>query len=856
MLLRLSLRDLRAHVGRYLLTFVAVAIGVAFVGGVNALTDTLATTFDDLFSGLNAGTDAWVRGEVEFETDPAFGDGEQRRRIDVDLVERVMEVDGVAGVDPYVEGFAEALDEDGDEVSGGALGPPTRGASWRTVPDLNPFELDDGSRPPRRAGEVVLDRGLAEELGAGVGDVVPIETHRGVTESTVVGVAGFGTADSPLGAHYVLFDLGTAERELAEAGQVDGIGVLAARGVGQDELRDRLAEALDDAPVEVVTGAAYTEETQDDLAEQFRFFRIVLLVFAVLAVVVGAFVIYTSFSFIVAQRQRQIALLRAIGASRRQVLASVVLESLTVGVLASLAGYVVGLGLAAGLSGLLVDDPAPLTVRPLSLALALGVGIVVTLLSAVVPAWRAANVPPVAALLEVAVDTTHRSGRRLAAGLVLLGGGLVAVVSVLAGGDDGGGGGADIRWAGEGLVALVLGLVVLGPLAARPAAVVLGAPLPRWRGIVGRLARQNAGRNPRRTAATASALMICMGAVTMILVVVASIAASVDELVDRRFRGDFVVSSGEGFGGRGAPDRLTAEIAGLDGVEAAAGLRFGLAEVAGDGQGIVGIDPTRTFDVYDLGAIEGDIRDLAEDDGIAVFSGTAEEQGWELGDEVEVRFQDTGVQAFRIVALTGTDELLDTYVLGNGAFDANVEVPTYAQIVVRAAGGASLAAVRDELDAVTADYPTAEVMDLSGFAASARSQFDPLLTGVLVLLALTVVVAVIGVVNTLVLSILERAREIGLLRAVGATRAQIRAAIRWEAVLIGAFGVVAALVTGVLGGGVVVRALRDEGFTTFAVPFTQLAGVAVTTAFLSLAAALLPATWAARRPTLDAIALD
>jgi len=446
-LLRLSLRDLRAYLGRYLLTFVAVAIGVAFVGGVNALTDTLATTFDDLFAGLNASTDAWVRGEVEFETDPAFGDGEQRRRINVALADRVVGVDGVAGVDPYVEGFAEALDEDGEEVGGGALGPPTRGASWRTVPDLNPFELDDGSRPPRRAGEVALDRGLAEQLDADVGDVVPIETHRGVREATVVGVAGFGTADSPLGAHYVLFDLATAERELAEAGQVDGIGVLAAPGVGQDELRDDLAAALRREPVEVVTGAAYTQETQDDLAEQFRFFRIVLLVFAVLAVVVGAFVIYTSFSFIVAQRQRQIALLRAIGASRRQVLGSVVLESLTVGVVASLAGYLVGLGLAAGLSGLLVEDPAPLTVRPLSLALALGVGIVVTLLSAVVPAWRAANVPPVAALLEAAVDVTHRSGRRLAAGLVLTGGGLIALATVLAGGD---GSGAPHVLAGRG----------------------------------------------------------------------------------------------------------------------------------------------------------------------------------------------------------------------------------------------------------------------------------------------------------------------------------------------------------------------------------------------------------------------
>ena len=848
-MLRLSLRDLRAHVGRYLLTFLAVAIGVAFVGGVNTLTDTLTATFDDLFAGLNAGTDAWVRGEVQFETDAAFGGSEQRPRVESALAGRIADVPGVAAVEPYVEGFAQPLDDEGEEIGDDTFGPPTFGANWREVSELNPFVLVEGSRPPSGPGEVVLDKGLADELDRTVGDTLPLETHQGVADVTVVGVARFGTADSPLGANYILFDLATAESLLAEPGRVDGLGVLAESGVTQAEVRDTVAAALTDAPVEVITGAAFTAETQDDLAERFRFFRVVLLVFAVLAVVVGAFVIYTSFSFIVAQRQRQIALLRAIGASRRQILGSVVVESLAVGVAASIVGYLFGLGLAAVLSRLIVDESAQVTVRPASMALALVVGVVVTLGSAVIPAWRAANIPPVAAILDVAVDTSHRSRARLVGGLVVLAAGIVALLIVLMGG------GRGIRQAGAGIVLLFLGLVVLGPLAARPAAAVMGAPMVALRGVVGRLAQQNAARNPRRTASTASALMICMGAVSLILVVVASIQASIDTLVDDRFVGDFVVTSSEGFGGHDMVNRLTAQLDALDEVDTAAGLRFGLAEVDGAGQGIVGIDPERTFELYDVGVTGGDIRDLGTD-GIAVFEGAAADNGWRLGDEVDVRFQDTGVQTFRIVAFTDTDDLLDTYVIGNDAFDANVDVPTYAQIVVRTDDGASPDAVRRAIDAVTAGYPTAEVQDLTEFKSSARSEVDPLLTGVLALLALTVVGAVIGVVNTLVLSILERAREIGLLRAVGATRAQVRAAIRWEAVLIGAFGVLAALASGVLGGGVVVRALRDEGFTTFAVPVPQLVGVALATAGLSLAAAVLPAAWAGRRPVLDAIALD
>lgn len=828
------------------MTFLAVAIGVAFVSGVTTLTDTMSRSFDDLISTVNTGTDAWVRGKSQFTASAQFGGGEQRPRVEATVAERVAQIPGVAAAEPFVRGGVDPFNADGEPAGQATFGPPIFGANWREQEALNPFTLVEGSRAPEGPDEVVLDKGLADELGYAVGDRVTIDSDLGVITPTVVGIARFGSADSPLGAKFVMFDLTTAETLLAEPGEVDGIAVAAEPGLDQAELRDVVADGLDDPALEVVTGAELTAETQDRVAEWFRFFRQTLLVFAVLAVVVGAFVIYTSFSFIVAQRQRQVALLRAVGASRRQVLGSVLLESLAVGILASLAGYAAGVALAAALSRLMSDGPSHLVFLPQSIALALFVGIAVTVFSAVFPAWRAARIPPVAAMLDTAIDLSHRARWRLPLGVLLLVAGAVPLVMVLTGG-------GGLRIGGVGIFLLFVGLVVLGPIAARPVTVLLGAGLPASRGVVGRLAQQNASRNPRRTGSTASTLMICMGAVTLILVVVASIRASIDDLVDRRFVGDFVVSSGQGFTGEGIPLPVTDQLDALDEVDAAAGVRFGLAEIDGVGQGIAGVDPDQAFRLYDVGVAAGDVTALGAD-GIAVYEQVAEDNGWQVGDVIPLRFAGTGVQDFRVTALTETEELLGPFVVGSAAFEANLDVPGYAQVLVRLADGVDAAAGRAAIEPIVAPYPSVELQDLGEFKAASRAQFDPLLVGVFTLLALTVVVAVIGMINTLVLSVVERTREIGLLRAVGATRGQVRATIRWEALLIAGFGVVAALGCGVVFGRVVVRALADEGFTTFAVPVVQLIGVAMATGGISLAAAVFPAIWAGRRSVLEAIA--
>jgi putative ABC transport system permease protein len=855
-MLKLSLRDLRAHVGRYVLTFVAVAIGVAFMGGVLTLTDTITRTFDDLFADANEGTDAVVRGEAQFSVGAELGGGEMRPRIDASLLDQVSAVPGVATAEPSVFGYSRVIGKDGEPYGNPDFGPPTFGSSWVENEQLNPFKLTEGSRAPEGPDEIVLDKGTADGADYELGDTVGFQSPQGGGEATLVGIARFGTADSPFGASFVLFDLATAEELLAEPGKVDNIAIVAEEGTSQTEVRNRVADALAGDEVDVITGEALVQEDQDEADQQFSFFRIFLLVFAVIAVVVGAFVIYTSFSFIVAQRQRQVALLRAVGASRGQVLWSIVLESLVVGLLASMVGYVLGIGLAALLGGFF-GDTAPLTIRPVSVAVAVVIGIAVTMASAIYPAWRGARIPPVAAMLDVAVDTTHRSRPRVVLSGVALIVGIFSLVQGLTGGSVPLGvvTFTGITASGIGIGLIFLALVIFGPIAARPAATVMGTPVAGVRGIIGRLAQQNASRNPRRTSATASALMIGLGLVTLAFVTDASIRRSIDQIVDDRFRGDFVVDSGTGWLGAGLPDTAAQEINQLEEVDTAAGIRLGFAEIDGSADAVSGLDPERAFDLFDVGVTEGNVRDLDED-GIAVFKEKAEDENWQVGDPVEVVFGETGTQEFTIAALLETKDLAGNYVMGTEAFDANFPNTGDNQILLRLADGVTPGEAEIALEDIVTQFPTAELQDLAEYKDATKAQFDPLLIMITVLLALTIVIAMVGIVNTLILSVVERTREIGLARAVGATRGQIRSAIRWEALLIAAFGLIAALGVGIFFGWVLVQALEDEGFSAFEIPYRSLVIVTLVTGMLTLAAAVIPAAWAGRRPMLTAIATE
>ncbi len=848
-MLKLSLRDLRAHVGRYLLTFLAVTIGVGFVAGVITLTDTISRTLDDLYAGLNRGTDVAVRGVGQFKLGPEFGGGVQRPRVSALLAEEVAGVDGVAAAEGYLQGFARPIGPDGVPYGNPTFGFPTLGTNWGVVDELNPFDIVDG-RPPEGPDEIAFDKRTMDETGYRVGDIASFQTASGVSSAQIVGVARFGNSDSPGGASITLFDNDTAQMLLAGPGEVDQVSVLAEPGVSQAQARDAVADALAGQDLEIVTGSDLIEEAQDSAQASFTGVRTFLLVFALISVLVGTFVIYTSFSFIVAQRQRQVALLRAIGAGRGQVLTAVVLESLVVGAVASLLGYVLGVVLARALAQAFL--PGSVTdVRPTAFAVSVGVGTVVTVVSAFFPAARASRVPPVAAMRDVAIDTSDRSIGRVVLGLLLGLPGVALLAAGIAGRDVGSL--SPLRVAGAGMLCLFVALIVAGPLAARPASLGLGTPLPRLRGIVGRLAQQNAARNPKRTASTASALMIGLGIVSLFLVVNASLRASLDDTIDNRFRGDLVVDSGAGFTGGGLPGIVADDIGALPEVAAVTGVRFGFAQVDGTAVAVGGLDPETAFDLFDVRITDGDVADLSPN-AIGVFADTAAAKGWEVGDEVPVVFGDTGVQPFTVAVLFDSKDLTGAYVVSNTAFDLNLPTVGDTQVWIRTADGVPIDRAREAVDAVLGPFPSADVQDLAEFKAAIKEQYDIILVLVNALLALTILIAMIGIVNTLVLSVVERTREIGLTRAVGASRGQVRATIRWEALLISGFGLAAALAVGVFFGWVLVRLLADEGFGVFALPAGQLVLFTVVTGLLTLGAAVFPAAWAGRRHILSAIA--
>lgn len=855
-MIKVAIRGLLAHKWRMFTTFLAVALGVAFVGGVLVLSDTMNRSFDDLFADVYRDTDALVRSSETIGTD--FG--EIRGQIDADLLEEVRSADGVADADASVEGYARVIDADGDPVGNPAMGAPTLGGNWTDVEGLNPFDLTDG-RAPTSDGEIVIDRGTAEDTDFGVGDQVQVQTQTGADTYEVTGVVRFGATDSPGGSTYVMWTTEEAQRVIGEEGRYAAIGAVAEDGVSQDELAASITDALgDDAGVEVLTGAEVTEETQSDIKESLGFFTQFLLVFAFIALFVGTFVIYNSFSIIVAQRTREMALLRAIGARRRQVRTSVLVEAIVVGVLGSAVGFVVGLALASFLGELFALPPGALAILPTSVTTALLTGIIVTVVSAFVPAWRASRVPPLAALRNVSIDRAGQSRVRFAIGLTAVALGAVVIVASGIGGE--------LLMVGLGVLLVFIGLVFISPGLARPVSRLLGAPLARLRGVTGLLARENAMRNPKRTSATAQALMIGVGLVSFIFVINSSIRASIDQSLEESFTGDFVVDSGT-FGMVGLPPEVAEGIEELSEVGIVAPYRWSPAFVNHDpAGGAESEDETSVagatagvFELLDLGLIEGD-ADLGPGE-VVVNQGTADKHDLAIGDEIQVSFlDDQRPENERLATVSGIyDDTtaaggIGNIVLGFEDWNRAVAVPSDSQVFVQLADGVSVAEAEPAIEAVVEPFATAEVQSVEEYKDMIGGQLDILLGLIMGLLVLAIIIAMLGIANTIALSVLERTRELGLLRAVGMRRRQVRASIRWESVIISLFGTILGLGFGLLGGWGIVRALRDDGFTVFQVPVGVLLFMAIVAGLLGLLAALLPAWRASRMNVLDAISTE
>ncbi|MFC5218456.1 ABC transporter permease [Streptomyces coerulescens] len=848
---RISASSLRAHKRRFAGTFLAVLLGVAFLAGTLVMGDTLRASFDTMFGNATGGTDAVVRSSDAITT-PGESEG-VREPVDTDLVTTIEKVPGVAAAAPNIQGAGQLIGKNGDPIGG--QGPPTLAGNWITDPELNAYRLAEG-HAPSKPGEVVVDRGTAERGDLKIGDTTTLRTPDPV-KVTVVGLATFGGEDGMAQVTFTGLTRADAEKYLTAApGEAATIQVRAGPGVSQQELVDALTPVLPKG-VEAITGQESAEENTDMISSQFlSVFTTLLLVFSGVALLVATFSIHNTFAIVVAQRTRENALLRALGASRRQVTVSTLVEASAVAVTASAAGLAGGIGIAAGLQALFpaIGFPFPdgdLVISALSMALPLAVGIVVCLGSALLPAVRAGRTAPLAALRETAVDTSGASRARAVTGLALIALALgVTLTGVLVS--------PSIWLAATGAVLALIAFVVLGPVASTTAVRVLGGPLDRLRGVTGGLARRNALRSPKRTAATASALMIGVAVVSLFTVFGASLKATMDQTVARSFAGDVAVSTPSfGAGGSGLSPRLADAVQRLPEVDTAVGLGRGVAEVDGKGRALTVTDPVALERTFDLGQVRGSMDGLGTD-GIAITESEADKQHLATGDRARLTFTDGRTQTFTVRAVYGQSELAGDYVITRDAWAPHRTQDADTLIAVSFKDGVGTDDGKAAVEKVAAQYGDPEVQTRDEYAQSAAGGIDMMLTLVYALLALAVLIALLGIANTLTLAIHERTRELGLLRAVGQTRSQLRAMVRWESILVAAFGTVGGLALGAFLGWVLVEAsdgASDSAFA-FAMPPLQLTVVALVGITAGALAGLRPARRAARLDVLRAIATE
>lgn len=844
---KIALRTVFAKKRRFVGTALSITLGIAFLAGTLVFTDTMDRTFDDLFADIYAETDTIVRSASSVEDQMGF---DLRGRIPESTVDVVREVEGVAAAEGFVQGWAQLVGADGDAIGNPAQGPPTFGSNFLAEP-LGPWVLTEGSRAPG-PGELVVDVGSAKAGDLEVGDQVTVLTQTGPHTLSLVGTAMFASVDSPGGASVSMFDLPTAQQLLlGSRGELDAIMVDAVEGVSEDELTAQIAAVLPDGH-EALTGTAMTEEQQDLMAEALGFFGTFLLVFAAIGLVVACFTIFNTFQIVITQRIKEMALLRAIGATRRQVLGAQLMEAVVVGLAASAAGLLLGVVVARLLQAMLnafgVDLPSGGTVfLPRTAIVALIVGVAVTVGSAVFPAMRAARIPPIAALRDVALDRSGQTWQRLAFGGALTVLGVIAFVVGLSG--------ANLAWVGLGALATFVGVFVLGPLLTRPVAGTLGRPLPRLSGITGELARENALRSPKRTARTGGALMVGVALVVGINVIAASTKDWIRDVFDQQFTGDFVVST-DSIGYGGLSPVLADELNELSEVEAATGIRVGNARVGvgetSDEQ-YTAVDPVTVGQVFDIGIIEGAIADL-DARGVFVDDDVAETRGLGVGDTLQFQFLSGQSIGLTVEGIYTEQDLAGRFVVSHALHESTGADQFDFSVYVTTADGVDAEAARRAIATVADDYANAELLSRGEYLDDQSAQIDPLVNLMYALLALAIGIALFSIANSMALSIHERTRELGLLRAVGMTRRQMRTTVRWESVLVALLGTGSGLVLGVFFGWAISVTVRGDGLTAFALPVVPIIVVGVLAVVGALLAAIRPARRAARLDVLKAIA--
>lgn len=844
-MLRLTLRNLLARKVRLVMSGLAIVIGVAFLSGVLVFSNGLSTTFDGIIYGSTP--DGVVRPQ---DTDEFSGgiSGQSAQAMTPETVEALAALPEVARADGDINaGGMSLLAKDGTLVGG--TGAPTLAFNYHDAPNMDGEEilvLKDG-RWPRGTDEIVLDEGAAEAGDYRIGDDVKLLAPFGVLErtATLVGTAEFnggGTAGATL---LVLSTEGAQDLFFQGKDVFNRISLTAAPDVSQEELAAAAATVLPDG-FEAVTGDEIAEESQDAVGSFLDVITTFLTVFAIIAVIVGGFIIVNTFSILIAQRTRELALLRALGASRGQVMRSVLAEAFVLSVVASTLAIGLGLLLARALAALfrsvgldIAGDALDLTLRATILSYAVGIG--VTLVAAFLPSWRAGRVAPVAAMRSDVTPERASLRRRTAVGAVLLTIGAGFAVAGLAQ--------TDALLIGVGAVLWILTVAATSSIIGKPVLAACRSLFARLFGTTGRLAGENALRDPRRTGATASALMIGLALVSTIGVLAASLNKSIDDVVDEQFTADLLVQSTTFLP---FSTEVGDRIAEVDGIDTMSRQQFTTARYDDEPAYITGIDPA-FGSIYQLDVLEGTDRITGAE--AFISKDFADEHDLSVGDTVPLAFQGGKELTPAVVGIVDNTEV---------ASEVNVPLDQLAKagvlrqdtsISILLAPGADSATVRDAVDDAAKSVPIVGVYDKEGFSDQIRGQVNQLLYMIYGLLALAIVIAVIGIVNTLGLSVIERTREIGLLRAVGMSRAKLRRMIMLESVTIAVLGAVLGMVLGLVIGFLLQRVLRDD-LTSLGLPFGQLVLFLVIAIVVGVLAAVIPAVRAARLNVLEAIATE
>ncbi len=842
-----TLASLHAHRLRLILTALSIVLGVAFVTGTLIFTDTLHNTFDQLFRGVYGKISVQVRQPSP--VNDQFGD-KAFIPMPESILPRVANLPGVAASEGSVTGFAQLVDKHNKAIT--TSGAPTLGASYGQVREISGFSLVSG-HAPQGSGQVVIDKGTADKHGFKVGDPIEILFQGPPQRFTIAGIVKFGKANGLGGATVAQFDLPVAQQLLNRVGTFDAVNLLAKPGVSPATLQATVTPHLPSG-YQAITGSQLATENANQVNKSLGVITDFLLVFALVSLFVGSFIILNTFSILVAQRTRELALLRALGASRRQVLLATLSEAAAVGLVAAVLGVVLGALLATGLEAVFkaVGASIPsygLVFKPRTVVVGLIVGVGVSVLASVNPARRASRVPPVAALGSTVAEPAQTPVRRTVVGTICLVLGLaVMMIGLFVSHHN------QAAEVGGGIALTFLGVATLAPFVARPVTGVIGRPLRRLAGVSGVLARENAMRNPRRTAATASALMIGLALVTMFGVVGLWATGSVDNSIKLVFVGNYVVkTTGTQFGN--FSPTVEPKIAAVPGVEATSPQRFGNAKLGSSTVGLTAVNANTIGQLLKLDVKSGSLSSLSRGE-IMVENDTASSKGLKVGEPIQLHFAKTGLQTLVVGGTYASSQLISNYLVSTDVFEANFTDQLDQIVMVKVASNADPVAVRNGIDQAISTYPNIEVQNPAQVEKDQASQVNQLLTIIYVLLALAILIAVLGIINTLVLSVVERTREFALLRAVGMARRQVRTMVRGESVIIALFGAVLGVLVG-LGFGVALTSaiIRNQGGVV-SVPVSSLVVFVILATIFGIVAAFWPARRAARTNVILALSFE